>query len=186
MINLTDPILVGLFALGGVLIGSTLTAWNARRANDLSDMNARRIDATAKSLKLSDHRVAWIQKLRDEMATFQSWGMTPGIDQVAQREFFEHGTRIELLMNPADPDYPRLQELMYVLLEAGSVVEKFSVNAEFIALCQRILKREWEVAKAESVGPLFLDRKKIWKAPAVSVMRPPRKARNLRVREFDF
>ncbi|WP_302172790.1 hypothetical protein [uncultured Hydrogenophaga sp.] len=86
------------------------------------------------------------------MAIFHSWGMTPSLNQADIREFYEHGTRIELLMNPKDPDFPRLQELMYELLRADSVDCKYSVNAEYVAICQRILKREWDVAKRETLG----------------------------------
>lgn len=83
------------------------------------------------------------------MAVFQSWGMTPGVDHAAQREFYEHGTRIELLMNPRDPDCRALQGLMYRLLNADGIDEKYSVNGEYVELCQGILKREWEIAKME-------------------------------------
>ena len=89
------------------------------------------------------------------MAVFQSWGMTPGLKQSDQREFYEHGTRIELLMNPGDPDYEKLQALMYQLLVAGDVNQKYSINADFVLLCQRILKREWELAKREILGEVI-------------------------------
>ena len=89
------------------------------------------------------------------MAIFQSWGMTLGINQVDHREFYEHGTRIELLMNPGDTDYDALQLLMYRLLEAINLSQKYSINAEFVKLCQRILKREWELAKREIRGEVI-------------------------------
>ena len=89
------------------------------------------------------------------MAVFQSWGMTPGLKQGDQREFYEHGTRIELLMNPGDADYETLQALMYQLLVASDVNQKYSINADFVALRQRILKREWELAKREILGQVI-------------------------------
>jgi len=78
--------------------------------------------------------------------------MTPGLNHAERREFYEHGTRIELLMNPQDPDYQKLSELLNRLLEAESKETKYAVNAEFVEVCQRILKREWEVTKCEILG----------------------------------
>jgi hypothetical protein len=74
---MNDQALGALLALLGVLVGVGLTYSNARKANEINDKNAQRIDSTTRSIKLSEHRVLWIQKLRDEMAIFQSWGMTP-------------------------------------------------------------------------------------------------------------
>ncbi len=147
---------VALLAAGIGLIG----AWGGARlafksqahATQVAEQSARMADFTTRALNLAGHRVAWIQRLRDEMACFQSWGMTPNLDQMQQREFYEHGTRIELLMNPHDEDYATLQGLMYRLLIAESMTEKYSVNAEYVEVCQRILKREWEVAKGETLG----------------------------------
>jgi hypothetical protein len=151
----SDLLQAALFALLGAIVGAGLTYTNARNANAINERNAKRIDDTTRSLKLSEHRLAWIQKLRDEMAIFQSWGMTPGVKQADQREFYEHGTRIELLMNPGDPDYRILQALMYRLLEAQDLNQKYSINAEFVSLCQKILKREWELAKREIRGEVI-------------------------------
>lgn len=67
------------------------------------------------------------------MAVFQSWGMTPGVDHAAQREFYEHGTRIELLMNPRDPDCRALQGLMYRLLNADGIDEKNSATGNMLS-----------------------------------------------------
>lgn len=148
----------------GVLVGVGLTYSNARRSNEISERNAQRVDSTTRSIKLSEHRLMWIQKLRDEMAVFQSWGMTPGVEHASQREFYEHGTRIELLMNPRDPDYKALQGLMYRLLSADGVEEKYSVNAVYVGLCQGILKREWEIAKWNC-----------WQNELIHVLKKPRK-----------
>lgn len=54
-------------------------------------------------------------------------------------------------MNPNDPDYRDLSELMYRFLMAsdGKTVAKYGNNAEFVDVCQRILKREWERLKAD-------------------------------------
>jgi DNA-binding ferritin-like protein (Dps family) len=83
------------------------------------------------------------------MISFQSYGVTPGLDHHEKREWYEAGTRIELLMNPADPDFDELQHRMYAFFGSTDETDKFSANPEFIEICQRILKREWEVLKAE-------------------------------------
>jgi hypothetical protein len=132
------PLVVAVIALCGVTV-TVVVQW--------SNFN-RQLRATH-VLKISEMRQNWINNLRDAMASFQSYGVTPELDQNAKREFFEAGTRIELLMNPADPDYEELHNRMYVFLSAETVLDKFSANPGFVAVCQRILKREWEVLKAE-------------------------------------
>jgi hypothetical protein len=132
------PLVASLLALAGVLITVALQ-W-------------RSIDKQLKSahaLKVAEMRQAWINNLREAMATFHSYGITPTIEHHSQREFYEYGTKIELFMNPDDDDFGELQKCMYIFLEARSPAEKYSANYEYVNVCQRILKREWEVLKAE-------------------------------------
>ena len=102
------------------------------------------------AVKLSEYRVAWIHKLRDTMSEFQSYAMTPGIDHSSERKFYELGTKIELLMNPQDDDYKKLSECQYRMLTAQTTIEKYRTNPEYVEVCQRILKREWEKVKSEA------------------------------------
>ena len=104
---------------------------------------------SAHALKVAEMRQAWINNLREAMASFQSYGVTPDLDHTGHREFYEHGTKIELLMNPKDPDYHELQGCLYSFLSADTPADKFSANPLYVAVCQRILKREWEVLKRE-------------------------------------
>ena len=83
------------------------------------------------------------------MSKFQSYGVTPSLNHAAEREFYEHGTRIELLMNPNDPDYQVLHDCLYRLLSAETAIEKFAANPQYVAVCQSILKREWDTLKRE-------------------------------------
>ena len=101
------------------------------------------------TLKISEFRQQWINDLRDAMSEFQSYGILPGSDPRMNRDFYRMGTRIELLMNPNDPDYPALVDLMYNFLEAadGDTIDKYRQNQDFVNLCQSILKREWERLK---------------------------------------
>jgi hypothetical protein len=98
-------------------------------------------------MKLSDFRQAWINGLRDCLAELQSIGMTPDQEAKRNQRFYELGTKIELMMNNKDEDYEPLQKIMYRLLSATNQEEKYGCNAEFVEVCQRILKREWKVLK---------------------------------------
>jgi len=132
------PLIVATLALLGVTI-TIVIQWR----------NFNRQLRSAHSLKISEMRQAWINNLRDAMAAFQSYGVTPGLDHHKKREWYEAGTKIELLMNPADPDFEELQQRMYAFFGATELGDKFSTNPQFVAVCQRILKREWEVLKSE-------------------------------------
>lgn len=85
------------------------------------------------------------------MSDFQSHGVLPGNDPTKDREFYRLGTKIELLMNPEDPDYQDLSRMMYrFLIDSESEDSaKYGNNAEFVEICQKILKREWERLKAD-------------------------------------
>lgn len=83
------------------------------------------------------------------MSKFQSYGVTPNLNHSSEREFYEAGTRIELLMNPKDVDFAELQGCLYAFLSAAETTDKYSANSGYVAVCQRILKREWDTLKRE-------------------------------------
>jgi len=132
-----------------------VSALAAAASSWYSTRRALRVERTKMAfegtLKITDYRQAWINSLRDEMAEFQSHGILPGNDPTKDREFYRCGTKIELLMNPSDPDYQKLQALMYGFLSAanGDTFDKYGHNAQFVIVCQGILKREWERLKAD-------------------------------------
>ena len=122
----------------------------------------RRVHRSAKErmqferlMKISEFRQSWINSLRDCMAEFQSHGVTPNHRPGNKREFYRLGTKIELLMNPNDPDYSELQSSLYKFLQSseGNTVDKFRNNSEYIVICQQILKREWDRLKEELNDP---------------------------------
>ncbi len=84
------------------------------------------------TLKISEFRQNWINELRDCISDFQSHGILPDNDPTKDREFYRLGTKIELLMNPNDPDYDKLQGLMYRFLGTadGDTWSKDGNNAE--------------------------------------------------------
>lgn len=96
-------------------------------------------------MKLIDLQREWMHQLRESMAEFQSIGMTPGLNHQQEREFYEHGTKIELLMNKDDEYFNELQCKMYKLLDATSTQDKYEANSGYITVCQKIIEREWSV-----------------------------------------
>lgn len=142
-------ILVGIISTTGAFLGS----WLSARAVSKSSTNAlqgidRQITLQG-AAKISEFRQAWINKLREAMASYQSYGITPTLNQMQTREFYKFGTEIELLMNRSDPNYARLNQAMYCFLYAKTETEKFSCNAAFVRVCQDILKVEWDLLKQQ-------------------------------------
>ena len=132
------PLFVGLIALIGVVI--TLRTQNK---------NFKKQIRSAHALKLAEMRQDWIHRLREAMATFQSYGVTPDLEHDKKREFYESGTLIELYMNRDDPDFLELRDCLNEFLSAENNLEKWAANPDFVIRCQIILKREWDVLKAE-------------------------------------
>ena len=122
---------------------------SSRNTNIQVRENAKLNARLTSKLKLVEMRQSWINGLRDDLAAFQAIGVTPDVEHANEREFYRLGTRIELFMNPNDIDFPELKRCLYAFLEAESTLEKYSANPAFVSVCQRILKREWEVLKAE-------------------------------------
>lgn len=131
---------------------------NSRRADrraDLYRVHQRSNEKQARmqtALKLAEFRQAWIDNLRDTMAEFQSLGVTPGLEHIRRPEFFQSGTRIQLLMNRDDPEYAVLDECLYNFLMADTEQEKYRSNPDYIDVCQRILKREEERLRKDLEG----------------------------------
>lgn len=125
-----------------------VSAWYSTRRAMRTEQSKLKFQST---LKISEFRQNWINELRDTMSDFQSHGVLPGNDPTKDREFYRLGTKIELLMNPEDPDYQDLSRMMYrFLIDSESEDSaKYGNNAEFVEICQKILKREWERLKAD-------------------------------------
>jgi hypothetical protein len=140
-------LLVGFISAIGALIGNWLSSRAALRSSINALQGIDRQIRLQRGTKDAEFRQAWINELREAMANFQSFGVTPEADQQKAREFYKYGTQIELMMNRADPNYPKLQEAMYRFLAAESAKEKFRCNEPFVEVCQDILKTEWEVLK---------------------------------------
>jgi hypothetical protein len=142
-------ILVGVISTAGAFWGSWLSSRAALTSSDNSLRGIDRQIRLQRASKLAEFRQGWINDLRESMATFHSFGIHPGSDQLQAREFFKFGTQIELFINRSDPNYARLQSAMHCFVSANTMEQKFNCNAEYVAVCQDILKTEWDVLKEQ-------------------------------------
>jgi hypothetical protein len=119
----------------GVAIGALLS-WKITRYN-----STRQIELQT-AIKITEFKQKALGDLRDCMARFQAIGMTPEVDASREREFYEYGTRIELLLSSDEEEYSELQKRMYDLLSAKSTPEKYACNIPYVQVCQAILRRK--------------------------------------------
>lgn len=140
VISVLIPILSAIFAAA--------SSWYSTRKALKTEHIKMRFDG---AIKIADYRQEWINTLRNEMAEFQSHGVLPNHDPASNRDFYRLGTKIELLMNPDDPNYPALQQCIYnfLMVSDGDTIDKYEQNAAFVELCQKILKREWDRLKSD-------------------------------------
>lgn len=101
------------------------------------------------AVRIAEFRQQWINDLRNTMAEFQGYGVCPNSDPSKICEFYQLGTKIELLMNPNDEDFIALRAALYGFLKSakGNTAEKYYNNPDYVMICQKILKREWERLK---------------------------------------
>ena len=132
---------------------SGIIAWRVSRYSTRKALQAEQSKLEFRgTLKISEFRQNWINDLRNCMAEFHSYGILPDFDPSRQeQEFYRLGTKIELLMNPKDPEYGELQDVMYEFLDSaeGTKEDKYRVNPGFVKVCQKILKNEWERLKKD-------------------------------------
>jgi hypothetical protein len=131
------------------LVGHYFTRLNTKTQAQISRETAQLSARLSANVKLAEMRQAWLNSLREEMTTVVALGVAGEVKKGPTEAYSRAGTKIELLMNPADPDYPALKQAMARILGVESGDEVMSVNDEFVGVSQRILKREWEVLKNE-------------------------------------
>ncbi len=142
-------LMVGAVSTAGAAFGSWLSSRATIRATRHALEGINRQIEFQRLAKVAEFRQAWINDLRESMATLQSIGVTPNLHQQVQTEFYRAGTKIELLMNRGDIRYKELQDCMYAFLAAETIEEKYLCNTPFVSVCQDILKTEWEVLKKD-------------------------------------
>jgi hypothetical protein len=143
--EITFAIIVGVISAIGLVWGSWLTARATRKAAEESTNVANRQIVLNSKSKIAEFRQAWINNLRDAMAKLMAFRLKEPVEP----EVIEATAKIQLLMNKKDSRYPQLLRYMkeyVVAMKAGN--EQYD-SSEFLALCQDILKNEWEVLKKE-------------------------------------
>lgn len=130
------------------LIVATVTFIGVMLSMMLQWRNFSRKLQSAHALKMAEMRQQYIHNLREAMAEFLSYASTPTLDQASTREFYEYASRIELMLNPNDEDYMEMIQLLRKFLHAAGGDEKLDLTVPYVRLCQRILKREWNIAKS--------------------------------------
>ncbi|HEX8532760.1 MAG TPA: hypothetical protein VF662_01175 [Allosphingosinicella sp.] len=151
-----------LFAAFVALLVGLTTALIARR-------NAGLQAVINQQMKHAEFRQAWIDTLRQEMATLRALALTSthsslasgtgdGAVQSAAKARFDilaSATTVRLMMDRKDQDYDRLVDLIEKIeaesfegADTGEGPRDKDLH-NFIEVCQDILKREWEVTKAD-------------------------------------
>lgn len=118
-------------------------------------------DLQARASVLSKSRQDWINTLRNEIAGFMSCmgHMLPSAVSGASqggntlqltREVRLSYAKVQLLINPNEPDHQALVDKMTLMIEQLSQLRlNFDeANLELAALAQQVLKREWVRVKA--------------------------------------
>ncbi len=134
---------------GNAALSAEVAREASEQSNRISRDNARLSAKLGANLKLAEMRQAWINRLRADMAEFQAMAVTPDLDFQRETKFYQLMAGIELAINPADEDYEELSRTLYRYIEGAGIEEKRANDAPYVMVCQRILKREWDVLKAE-------------------------------------
>ena len=140
----TIAIVAGLAAVIGSVVGAVI-------AGLVSSNQERENRTISAELEIAKFRESWINNLRDTLSEFQSYAMLPNSKPHLEQKFYELGTKIELLSNRDEEPFKRLNKIMYKMLDAseGDINVKYSTNAEFVKVCQDILKIEWDRIKTD-------------------------------------
>lgn len=143
-----------------VFIGPAISWHIAKRqisaSSELATSQIQLSLETANRQLTAPMRQAWINNLRDALAELSSTalhGNTSGAgfdvppDTVNLRiRLLE--SKIQLMLNTAETDHARLEDLIAQMVGAMRRSDKFfEIHAEVIALSKKILKREWDRVK---------------------------------------
>jgi hypothetical protein len=125
-----------------------------------------------RSVMISNHRQAWINGLRDELAAFftavdvmhfkvATLSQAEGAakleeEQKARNDVLLAYRRILMRLNMNEPLHQRLEKLLESLLTVRDNTVDQDGLTEAVTLARTILKREWEVTKYGSLtGPVI-------------------------------
>lgn len=120
----------------------------AQRSADAALINAQNAGKHA----ISRFRQEWINSLRKDIAEFHSLLMTTAehpYPKDVDLKLSETGTRIQLYLNPNEPESSKLLKLMNEMYDCSSLEDRMKMDIDFIASAQAILKKEWDRVKLE-------------------------------------
>lgn len=151
-LEMFEKLLPIITTLGGALIGALVAYLVARQQ--------------FKATVLSKNRQEWINKLRDLLAEYEAILFNvhadfklsgnlrekdKGLSEMMRANLIR--SQVKLLVNPKEDDHSALLELMLKLDDAATHGDDAhtkiftTLDKEYIALAQNILKREWERVK---------------------------------------
>lgn len=132
------PLVVAIITICG--IAATLYVQNR---------NFKRQIKSNSATKIAEMRQAWINNLRNELASFPSHFLSTDEDPLPDQSTYERIAKIQLMMNPLDGNYKRLTDAANAIITSENRIQKHNAHKEYISVCQEILKTEWEVLKSE-------------------------------------
>ena len=99
---------------------------------------------------IAGSRQNWIDNLRDTLSEFHSITLTENeypYPKEIDRKLSMLGTKVELLLNPREDSSKLILSLINRIYDAKNIEERESLDLEFIAAGQAILKNEWDRVK---------------------------------------
>jgi hypothetical protein len=154
-------IIAGLFAL----IGNLGDRSNAKLAAEISRKNAELNASLEAAKQLATNRQEWINGLREDMSYFMALATEKDNKNFDRLKVIQTRLRIELRLNPKDIDYERLRSSMAAVVKSTrDLPEDDNGMGAYIEVCQKILKREWDVLKGElqSIGQTNSETDSLW------------------------
>lgn len=147
------------------LLGHWVSRQNTKLTASIAQENARLSAKLESAIKLADSRQHWINELRQDMAAFLGLAVIRNRSRIAGETMasddFEQlltvSSRISMRMNPNDADYVPLTQAMAQCMFSEDPLDSGKVSRNFVAICQRILKREWDVLKRDLKDLNLLD-----------------------------
>lgn len=136
----------------------------------------------ARSVTISNHRQAWINALRDELAAFftaidvihfKLATFSQGEDaseleeqETARNDVLRAYRKILMQLNMKEPLHQKLEKTLELLLTIrGKTVDEDNLSAA-VTLARTILKREWEVTKYGTFATPITRLKSWWRKRA--------------------
>ncbi|WP_164549460.1 hypothetical protein [Tsuneonella rigui] len=140
-IQLQAALIAAMAGLGAAIFAFISSIISARVQRRNAELQAR----TAAAIKLAEFRQIWIEKLRENFVSLQVKIASRPLD--VDKELSDDIFRILLMMNKKDVSVDAIKDLVSRSLAASEDGRRAQV--ELLGLLQDVVKREWEVVKAD-------------------------------------